>query len=75
MSPAVEQCPDQVTLTPQERLILELIGRGFTPKEAAAEIDISPRTIEAHLANARRRNSARHTPHLLYKFGRMHMKE
>ena len=36
-------------LTPQERQIAGLVGRGLTNKEVAAQLYLSPRTIDAHL--------------------------
>ncbi len=39
------------TLTPQERQIATLVGQGLTNKEVAAQLYLSPRTIDAHLRN------------------------
>lgn len=39
----------QATLTPQEIRIAALLARGRTTKEAAAELFLSPKTIEYHL--------------------------
>jgi len=38
----------QKTLTPRQREVLELISRGLTMKEIAAELKISTRTAESH---------------------------
>ena len=41
----------RVTLTDQEILIARLVAAGATSREVAAELYLSPRTIEAHLRN------------------------
>jgi DNA-binding NarL/FixJ family response regulator len=38
----------RTTITPRQREVLELIGRGLTMKEIAAELNISTRTAESH---------------------------
>jgi DNA-binding CsgD family transcriptional regulator len=42
-------------LTPQELQIAALVGEGRTNKEIAAQLYLSPKTIEYHLANAYRK--------------------
>jgi DNA-binding CsgD family transcriptional regulator len=42
-------------LTPMERKVANTIARGATTKEAAAELFLSPKTIEFHLRNAYRK--------------------
>ncbi|MFT6558990.1 response regulator transcription factor [Sneathiella sp.] len=37
-------------LTPREKEVLELISRGWTTKEIASSLDLSPRTVESHRA-------------------------
>ena len=38
-------------LTPREREILGMVARGWTTKEIARALDLSPRTVETHRAN------------------------
>ncbi|MBB5047112.1 DNA-binding CsgD family transcriptional regulator [Rhodopseudomonas rhenobacensis] len=54
-------------LTPREREVLNLIGSGATNKEGAAELNISPRTYEAHRAQIMRKLGARNAADLLRK--------
>ncbi|MFQ6117238.1 MAG: response regulator [Candidatus Bipolaricaulia bacterium] len=42
--------PPGELLTPREREVLELIARGFTNKEIAAELRLSVKTVETHRA-------------------------
>lgn len=41
----------QVMLTEREKQVLELSGKGFSIKQIAEELGLSPRTIEKHRAN------------------------
>ncbi len=43
------------TLTDRQKQILELIANGWPHKEVAAELGISPRTVEVHVANIKDR--------------------
>jgi two-component system, NarL family, response regulator NreC len=47
------------TLTPREREVLHLAARGLTNREIATTLFISPRTVETHRANLRRKLNLR----------------
>lgn len=49
VDPHVEQ------LTPRERDVLRLIARGYAYKQAALQLDISPRTVETHVSSVLRK--------------------
>jgi len=40
-----------VALTPQERHVAELVRQGLSTRDAAAQLFLSPRTIDFHLRN------------------------
>ena len=42
--------PELNQLTPREREVLRLIARGYLYKEVAARLNISPKTVEAHVS-------------------------
>jgi DNA-binding NarL/FixJ family response regulator len=48
--PESELDPELDQLTPREREVLRLIARGYLYKEIAARLDISPKTVEAHVS-------------------------
>jgi len=48
--PAAEVDPDLDQLTMREREVLRMIARGYMYKEVAQRLDISPRTVEAHVS-------------------------
>jgi DNA-binding NarL/FixJ family response regulator len=48
--PAAEVDPELDQLTLREREVLRLIARGYMYKEVAQRLDISPRTVEAHVS-------------------------
>jgi DNA-binding NarL/FixJ family response regulator len=56
ISPLVSRLPEEpltnptqkTTLTPRQREVLQLVSRGLTMKEIAAELNISTRTAESH---------------------------
>src|SRR3954465_10382579 len=47
--PEGEVDPELDQLTPREREVLRLIARGYLYKEIAARLNISPKTVEAHV--------------------------
>ena len=48
--PEAEVDPELDQLTPREREVLRLIARGYLYKEIALQLEISPRTVEAHVS-------------------------
>ena len=42
--------PELDQLTPREREVLRLIARGYTYKEVARDLTISPKTVESHVS-------------------------
>ena len=48
--PAAEVDPELDQLTMREREVLRLIARGYMYKEVAQQLDISARTVEAHVS-------------------------
>lgn len=54
--------PEVEQLTPRERDVLRLIARGYSYKQAALQLDISPRTVETHVSAVLRKTqlSSRH---------------
>ena len=59
--PAVGQKP----LTRREREVLKLISEGYTNKQGALRMGISPRTFESHRAEVMRKLGARNTADLV----------
>jgi len=53
-----------VTLTPREREVLQLLAEGHAVKEIAAVLDISPRTVEFHKYNIMEKLGLRTTAEL-----------
>ena len=54
-------------LTPMERRIMRLIAENKTSREIAAELDISPKTVDRHRENVANKLNL-HGPHALLKF-------
>ena len=48
--PAGAAAPELAQLTKREREVLRLIARGYTYKEAADRLVVSPRTVESHVS-------------------------
>jgi DNA-binding NarL/FixJ family response regulator len=59
--------PDQKPLTRREREVLSLISEGYSNKQGALQMNISPRTFESHRAEAMRKLGARNTADLVRK--------
>jgi DNA-binding NarL/FixJ family response regulator len=57
----------QKPLTRREREVLRLISEGFSNKQGALRMNISPRTFESHRAEAMRKLGARNTAELVRK--------
>jgi DNA-binding CsgD family transcriptional regulator len=58
--------PGHETLTPRERVALAHI-RGYSSKEAARTLGISPRTVDFHGANLLKKLGARNATDLVHK--------
>jgi DNA-binding CsgD family transcriptional regulator len=56
---------DQTPLTKREREVLSLISEGYSNKQGALRMSISPRTFESHRAEAMRKLGARNTADLV----------
>ena len=52
-------------VTPREREVLELVGKGMHAKEIASALDISPRTVEVHKARLMMKLDARNVAELV----------
>jgi DNA-binding CsgD family transcriptional regulator len=65
--PAAMPSPDagQKPLTKREREVLNLISEGYSNKQGALRMQISPRTFESHRAEAMRKLGARNTADLV----------
>jgi DNA-binding NarL/FixJ family response regulator len=58
---------DLLKLTPRERVALAQIIKGASTKEAARNLNISPRTVEFHRANILRKLGVRNVAELIRK--------
>jgi DNA-binding CsgD family transcriptional regulator len=59
--------PGQKPLTKREREVLDFISEGYSNKQGALRMGISPRTFESHRAEAMRKLGARNTADLVRK--------
>ena len=62
--------PDSEQLTAQEQRVAELVGRGATNRQVAAELFLSQKTIEFHLRNVFRKLGLRSRTELAHLVGR-----
>lgn len=61
----VSSAPGHRPLTKREREVLRLISEGYSNKQGALRMRISPRTFESHRAEAMRKLGARNTADLV----------
>lgn len=52
-------------LTDREFEIFQLLGNGYTPKEIASQLHLSPKTVAVHNANIRRKLNLKNTAQLI----------
>jgi DNA-binding CsgD family transcriptional regulator len=62
---ASSELPGHKRLTKREREVLRLISEGYSNKQGALRMQISPRTFESHRAEAMRKLGARNTADLV----------
>jgi FixJ family two-component response regulator len=60
-----EEASKLARLTPRERNVLELVGKGLHAKEIASALAISPRTVEVHKAHIMDKLGARNVAELV----------
>lgn len=53
------------TLTPQERLVAQMVSEGYSTAAIASNLDISPRTVDHHRAKVLAKMKATSLPQLL----------
>jgi DNA-binding CsgD family transcriptional regulator len=53
-------------LTPRQKQCVDLLARGYSPKEISSILYISPRTVNYHLFCVLQRFEARTYPELIY---------
>lgn len=76
-TPALDEVRDELDLlTPRERDVLGLLGRGYSVKRIAEEFDLSNQTVRVHLGNAMRKLNIRdRSAAMHYAIGRFGTKE
>ena len=58
------------TLTPRERNILLLLCEGYTDKQTAKKLNISPRTVEAHINHSKQKLNVKTRSELIALFSK-----
>lgn len=76
-TPALDDVRDELDLlTPRERDVLGLLGRGYSVKRIAEEFELSSQTVRVHLGNAMRKLNIRdRSAAMHYAIGRFGTKE
>ncbi|MDF2618590.1 MAG: Two-component response regulator [Xanthobacteraceae bacterium] len=76
-TPAADDVRDELDLlTPRERDVLGLLGRGYSVKRIAEEFELSSQTVRVHLGNAMRKLNIRdRSAAMHYAIGRFGTKE
>ncbi|HCD9578462.1 TPA: LuxR C-terminal-related transcriptional regulator [Legionella pneumophila] len=59
-------------LTPREYNTLLLLSEGYTDKQTAKKLGISPRTVEAHINNSKQKLGVKTRAELIAQFSRKH---
>ncbi|HAT8759615.1 TPA: hypothetical protein JBA34_16440 [Legionella pneumophila] len=59
-------------LTPREYNTLLLLSEGYTDKQTAKKLGISPRTVEAHINNSKQKLGIKTRAELIAQFSRKH---
>jgi LuxR family transcriptional regulator, transcriptional regulator of spore coat protein len=52
-------------LTNRETEVLEFVAQGYSAKEVALKLSISPATVERHIENARLKTRTRNRTHMI----------
>ena len=57
--------PPALAITPAEERVLEALGRGLSNKAIAADLVLSPRTVESHVSRLLAKSGCRNRTQLL----------